>query len=257
MVQILGKLVILMVPSSAGSSTLVHVEKDVSAKGSELFTRDDSYVSKSKSTFYHNWFGFIIKIHNCQDGDKLSLIKLASIIEVSAKKGTRDLKLQGKLMDQVDWLPDSIGKLSSLILGIMVTAKVIKTSRFIADFFLLIKAVAMVKKTHAYKNKLRALELERSGGITNKKGQKNKDRYGIIMILYSPCISNAYLQFLRGFGTKILFEFVKEMPKSETPIRIEITTLLGSLFFTWVVLQLFPGIHFCIWNEVMRWSLNP
>ncbi|KEH19574.1 transmembrane protein, putative [Medicago truncatula] len=181
-------------------------------------------------------------VENCgQDGDKLSLIKLASIIEVSAKKGTRDLKLQGKLMDQVDWLPDSIGKLSSLIL----------------DFFLLIKAVAMVKKTHAYKNKLRALELERSGGITNKKGQKNKDRYGIIMILYSPCISNAYLQFLRGFGTKILFEFVKEMPKSETPIRIEITTLLGSLFFTWVVLQLFPGIHFCIWNEVMRWSLNP
>jgi Leucine-rich repeat (LRR) protein len=50
-----------------------------------------------------------------QDGDKLSLIKLASIIEVSAKKGTRDLKLQGKLMDQVDWLPDSLGKLSSLV----------------------------------------------------------------------------------------------------------------------------------------------
>jgi Leucine-rich repeat (LRR) protein len=49
-----------------------------------------------------------------QDGDKLSLIKLASIIEVSAKKGTRDLKLQGKLMDQVDWLPDLLGKLSSL-----------------------------------------------------------------------------------------------------------------------------------------------
>jgi Leucine-rich repeat (LRR) protein len=50
-----------------------------------------------------------------QDGDKLSLIKLASIIEVSAKKGTHDLKLQGKLMDQVDWLPDSLGKLSSLV----------------------------------------------------------------------------------------------------------------------------------------------
>ncbi|WJX38790.1 Plant intracellular Ras-group-related LRR protein 4 [Trifolium repens] len=50
-----------------------------------------------------------------QDDDKLSLIKLARIIEVSAKKGTRDLKLQGKLMDQVDWLPDSLGKLSSLV----------------------------------------------------------------------------------------------------------------------------------------------
>ncbi|KEH21458.1 hypothetical protein MTR_7g405810 [Medicago truncatula] len=33
-----------------------------------------------------------------EDGDKLSLIKLAKIIEVSAKKGTRDLKLQGKLI---------------------------------------------------------------------------------------------------------------------------------------------------------------
>ncbi|KAK7856109.1 plant intracellular ras-group-related lrr protein 4 [Quercus suber] len=50
-----------------------------------------------------------------QDGDKLSLIKLASLIEVSAKKGTRDLNLQNKLMDQIEWLPDTVGKLSSLI----------------------------------------------------------------------------------------------------------------------------------------------
>ncbi|XP_027365894.1 dnaJ protein ERDJ7 [Abrus precatorius] len=39
------------------------------------------------------------------------------------------------------------------------------------------QAVAMVKKTPAYKNRLRALELERSGGITNKKkSQKNTDK---------------------------------------------------------------------------------
>ncbi|KAF5185296.1 hypothetical protein FRX31_025117, partial [Thalictrum thalictroides] len=38
------------------------------------------------------------------------------------------------------------------------------------------KAIDMVKKTPAYKNKLRALELERSGGITNKKkGHKQID----------------------------------------------------------------------------------
>ncbi|CAJ2664517.1 unnamed protein product [Trifolium pratense] len=55
-------------------------------------------------------------------------------------------------------------------------------------------------------------------------------------------ISNAYLQFLRGPGTKMIFEFVKEMPKPETPFRIEIASLLGSLFFTWVVLQLFPVV---------------
>lgn len=50
-----------------------------------------------------------------EDREKLSLIKLASLIEVSAKKGTRDLNLQNKLMDQIDWLPDSLGKLSNLI----------------------------------------------------------------------------------------------------------------------------------------------
>ncbi|KAK2363666.1 plant intracellular Ras-group-related LRR protein [Trifolium repens] len=119
------------VPSVVASSSLVHVDKEVSAKASELFTRDDSYVSKSKtkSTFYPNGYGiepnFTSKPQIMdsslkstaaagQDGDKLSWIKLASIIEVSAKKGTRDLKLQGKLMDQVDWLPDSLGKITEI-----------------------------------------------------------------------------------------------------------------------------------------------
>lgn len=38
----------------------------------------------------------------------------------------------------------------------------------------------MVKKTPAYKNRLRALELERSGGVTNKKkNQKQMDKYAI------------------------------------------------------------------------------
>ncbi|WJX95489.1 Phospholipid-transporting ATPase abca7, variant 2 [Trifolium repens] len=55
-------------------------------------------------------------------------------------------------------------------------------------------------------------------------------------------VSNAYLQFLRGPGTKMLFEFVKEMPKSETPFRIEVASLLGGLFYTWVILQLFPVV---------------
>ncbi|GMP26884.1 hypothetical protein CsSME_00003136 [Camellia sinensis var. sinensis] len=69
-------------------SSGLHYDKGP-AKSSELFTRDDS-----------------------QDGEKLSLIKLASLIEVCSKKGTRDLNLQNKLMDQIEWLPDSIGKLS-------------------------------------------------------------------------------------------------------------------------------------------------
>ncbi|QCD80883.1 ABC transporter A family member 7-like isoform X1 [Vigna unguiculata] len=55
-------------------------------------------------------------------------------------------------------------------------------------------------------------------------------------------ISNSYLQFLLGPGTKIIFEFVKEMPKPETIFRLDISSIVGSLFFTWVILQLFPVI---------------
>nr|POE81563.1 abc transporter a family member 7 [Quercus suber] len=54
--------------------------------------------------------------------------------------------------------------------------------------------------------------------------------------------SNAYLQFLRGSGTNILFESVKEMPKPGTKLRLDLSSLLGTLFFTWVILQLFPVI---------------
>ncbi|KAI9174942.1 hypothetical protein LWI28_025084 [Acer negundo] len=54
--------------------------------------------------------------------------------------------------------------------------------------------------------------------------------------------SNAYLQFLRGPGTQMLFEFVKEMPKPYTELRLDISSLLGALFFSWVVLQLFPVV---------------
>ncbi|XP_074270034.1 chaperone protein dnaJ 50 [Silene latifolia] len=38
------------------------------------------------------------------------------------------------------------------------------------------QAVEMVKKTPAYKNKLRALELERSGGVTNRKKNNKTDK---------------------------------------------------------------------------------
>lgn len=55
-----------------------------------------------------------------------------------------------------------------------------------------------------------------------------------------PQASNAYLQFLRGPGTNILFESVKEMPKPGTKLRLDLSSLLGTLFFTWVILQLFP-----------------
>ncbi|KAK9285667.1 hypothetical protein L1049_024866 [Liquidambar formosana] len=115
--------------SASTSSGFYYSEKDP-VKSSELFTRDDSYLKKGKATFFVDGIGAgplgsltpqildsSLKPASTsgQDGEKLSLIKLASLIEVSSKKGTRDLDLQNKLMDQIEWLPDSIGKLSSLI----------------------------------------------------------------------------------------------------------------------------------------------
>ncbi|KAK4485684.1 hypothetical protein RD792_008328 [Penstemon davidsonii] len=54
--------------------------------------------------------------------------------------------------------------------------------------------------------------------------------------------SNAFLQLLVGPGTRMLFEFVKEMPKPETRLRLDFSSLLGPLFFTWVIVQLFPVV---------------
>ncbi|CAA7031237.1 unnamed protein product [Microthlaspi erraticum] len=53
-------------------------------------------------------------------------------------------------------------------------------------------------------------------------------------------VSNAYLEYLKGKGTKMLFEFVKEMPKLETRLRMDIASFIGPIFFTWVILLLFP-----------------
>ncbi|OVA01287.1 Leucine-rich repeat [Macleaya cordata] len=49
------------------------------------------------------------------DADKLSLLMVAGLIETSAKTGAVVLDLKGKLMDKIEWLPLSIGKLSDVI----------------------------------------------------------------------------------------------------------------------------------------------
>ncbi|XP_071706884.1 plant intracellular Ras-group-related LRR protein 4-like [Rutidosis leptorrhynchoides] len=116
--------------TTKGVSTLYRDKEPV--KAFELFTRDDSYVSKSNSVFHGDGLraGFqsndVLRpqivdstlkpaINSGQDGSKVNLMKLASLIEVSSKKGTKELNLQNKLMDQIEWLPDSIGKLATLI----------------------------------------------------------------------------------------------------------------------------------------------
>ncbi|CAH8330121.1 unnamed protein product [Eruca vesicaria subsp. sativa] len=107
-------------PASLCYSDQAHV------KSKEMFTRDDTFVTKVKSSLYSD--GFLAprkpqaldstlqaKKVTGQEGEKMSLIKLATLIEVSAKKATQELNLQHKLMDNLEWLPDSLGKLSSLV----------------------------------------------------------------------------------------------------------------------------------------------
>lgn len=108
---------------SASTSSFYSQQQPVNG---QLFAKDDSYVKKGKASLYVDGFAspaapqivdstLKTASYSAQDGEKMSLIKLASLIEVSAKKGTRELNLQSKLSDQVEWLPDSIGKLSSLV----------------------------------------------------------------------------------------------------------------------------------------------
>ncbi|KAI3974934.1 hypothetical protein MKX01_005045 [Papaver californicum] len=67
--------------------------------------------------------------------------------------------------------------------------------------------------------------------------------YGMARVLRSVNLaSNAYLQQLKGSGVKMLLDFVKEMPKQGSILKLDFSTLLGALFFSWVVLQLFPVI---------------
>ncbi|KAI8528924.1 hypothetical protein RHMOL_Rhmol12G0185800 [Rhododendron molle] len=56
-------------------------------------------------------------------------------------------------------------------------------------------------------------------------------------------VSNAYLQYVFEPATKMLFEFVKEMPKPASKLTLDFSSILGPVFFTWVILQLFPVIR--------------
>ncbi|KAF9667754.1 hypothetical protein SADUNF_Sadunf15G0056300 [Salix dunnii] len=72
----------------------------------------------------------------------------------------------------------------------------------------------------------------------------NKDNYdGQFNLVRLPralnLVSNAYLQLFQG---RMVLEFIKEMPKPATKEKLDIASLLGTLFFAWVVIQLFPVV---------------
>ncbi|PUZ51336.1 hypothetical protein GQ55_6G176100 [Panicum hallii var. hallii] len=54
--------------------------------------------------------------------------------------------------------------------------------------------------------------------------------------------STAYLNLFGGQNVEMRLEYLKEMPKAATPMRLDLTTLLDALFFTWTVQLLLPVI---------------
>ena len=44
-------------------------------------------------------------------------------------------------------------------------------------------------------------------------------------------------------------EYLKEMPKAATPMRLDLTTLLDALFFTWTVQLLLPVSLFRFFHD--------
>lgn len=72
------------------------------------------------------------------------------------------------------------------------------------------------------------------------------NQYNVIAMTRVPrsvnLASNAYLQFLKGLGTKIWFEYVKEMPKQKSNLKIDIASQIAAQLFTYVIIALFPVV---------------
>ncbi|KAL5980533.1 Plant intracellular Ras-group-related LRR protein 5 [Asimina triloba] len=93
----------------AKSEILISITDESLIKDREDSKEDSSIVNGSiHGSFRKSSFA------SGQDANKLSLIKVAGIIETSAKTGAGVLDLKGKLMDQIEWLPVSLGKLSDV-----------------------------------------------------------------------------------------------------------------------------------------------
>ncbi|KAF3783031.1 ABC transporter A family member 7, partial [Nymphaea thermarum] len=68
--------------------------------------------------------------------------------------------------------------------------------------------------------------------------------------------TNAYINFLKGGGVKMPLEFVKEMPKPATQLKLDFSSLIGPLFFTWVIELLFPVmLTYLVYEKQRVWVI--
>ncbi|KNA24418.1 hypothetical protein SOVF_016000 [Spinacia oleracea] len=61
-----------------------------------------------------------------------------------------------------------------------------------------------------------------------------------IPVRFLNMVSNAYLQLLRGKGSQIPVEFIKDMPTHNYLNQPNFVTLMSTLLFIWIIIWLFP-----------------
>nr|AMM42832.1 LRR-RLK [Vernicia fordii] len=111
----------LLVSGDTQKDKMVDFADPVEKIGRESLVIEDNLINRREDgELEKNGFKGLVKSSSTKgaffsgedEPEKLSLMKVAAIIENSAKTEAIVLDLKGKLMDQVEWLPLSIGKLS-------------------------------------------------------------------------------------------------------------------------------------------------
>lgn len=107
------------------SGDYTHVEKEFNLDSPDGETGKDIVINDESSITTEDTEGFLrpafpkhhfsSSVLRDEDGEKLSLMRVAAIFEKSAKDEVEVLDFQGKLMDKIEWLPVSLGKLLNMV----------------------------------------------------------------------------------------------------------------------------------------------
>ncbi|CAK7356168.1 unnamed protein product [Dovyalis caffra] len=111
----------MLVSGDTQKEKLISISEPVEKIEKQSVVSDESLIKKREDgELEKDGFNGLVKSSSTKaaffsgevDTEKLTLMKVAAVIENSAKTGAVVLDLRGKLMDKIEWLPLSIGKLS-------------------------------------------------------------------------------------------------------------------------------------------------
>ncbi|KAE9607388.1 hypothetical protein Lal_00026766 [Lupinus albus] len=88
------------------------IERDVAIIDESLVKKEEQNKNDFETERGSSMKGFLSAGN--ESCEKLSLMKVATLVENLANSGATTLELRGKLVDQMEWLPVSIGKLSEV-----------------------------------------------------------------------------------------------------------------------------------------------